>query len=98
MDAILLTVGERLGNCQEPLYGNDHHPDHGHGDGDILDWVSDVWNNSVVPIGITHIHIVKEDIVNDVHKDQEGVNQSKDCQIRLKNTEEGRDSPAAHNS
>ena len=98
MYALLRTVVERLGNCQEPLYGYDHHPDHGHGDGDILDWVSDVWNNSVVPICITHIHIVKEDIVNDVHKDQEGVNQSKDCQIRLENTEEGRDSPAAHNS
>ena len=56
-------VSKRLRNCQEPLYGDDHHPDHGHGDGDVLDWVSNVWNDSVVPVGITHIKRVNEDIV-----------------------------------
>ena len=98
MYAFFVTVDKRLGNSQEPLYGNDHHPKHGHGDGDVLNWVSDVWNYSVVPICIAHINMVNEDIVKEVHEDQEGVNQSKDCQIRLENTEEGSTSPAAHNS
>ena len=91
-------VLERVCHGHEPLYSNDDQPDNGHGDGDALDWMSNVWNNSVVPVGITHINIVNEDIVKEVHEDQEGVNQSKDYQIRLEDTEGGRYSPAAHNS
>ena len=67
-------VSEWLSDSQEPLHRYDHHPHHGHGDGDVLDWVGQVGNHSVVPIFIAHGNVTDNDIVKEEHEEQESIN------------------------
>ena len=79
---------QRFCDSQEPLYGNDHHPHHGHGDGDALYGVGKVGNNRVVPIFTAHPDVTNDYIVNEEHENQEGVNKGKNCKIWLEMAEE----------
>ena len=51
-ETVLIVKG--LGDSQKPLHSNYAQPHHGHGDGDVLDWVGDVRNDSVVPLFLAH--------------------------------------------
>ena len=64
IQGVLAMLIQRLCDSQEPLYGNDHHPHHGHGDGDGLDGVSDVWNYGIVPITLRCSKVTNNNIVN----------------------------------
>ena len=76
-------IVEWLGDSQKPLHSNDDQPHHGHGDGDVLDWVSDVRNDRVVPLFLAHGNVTNNDIVNEEHQDQEGIYKCQDCQVWL---------------
>ena len=67
-------VIEWLSDGQEPLHGYDYHPHHGHGDGDVLDWVGEVRNHSVEPVVIAHSIVSNKDIVKEEHEDHKTVN------------------------
>ena len=64
---------ERVSYSHEPLYSNDDQPDHGHGDGDVLDWMGEVRDDSVEPLMIAHTDMANNDIVNNIHEDQETI-------------------------
>ena len=72
---------KRLGDCEEPLYGDDHHPDHRHGDGDALDRMCYVRNNCEEPF--TTLDVSNDDIINYKHDDQEAVNDCQHYQVLL---------------
>ena len=76
-----------LSDCLEPLHGNDHQPQHGHGDGDLLKRVSEVGNHSVEPILTAHADMTNQDIVKEEHDDQEGVNKGQNSEVRLEPAE-----------
>ena len=46
-----------------PLYSKDHHPQHSHGDGDLLDGVGQVGDHSVVPVILVLLMVVDNDVV-----------------------------------
>ena len=66
-------VIKRVSHYHEPLYGNDDQPDNWHGDGDALGWVGEVRDDSVEPLMIAHGCMANNDIVNDIHEDQEAI-------------------------
>ena len=54
---------ERKSNSYVPLYSKDNHPQHSHGDGDLLHRVGQVGNHSVVPVILFMIMVVDNDVV-----------------------------------
>ena len=76
-------IVKELCDSQEPLHGNDDQPHNWHGDGDVLDRVGEVRNDSVVPLFLAHGNVTNNDIVNEEHQDQEGIYKCQDCQVWL---------------
>lgn len=58
-----------MSHGHEPLYGNDDQPYHGHGDGDALDGVGEVGDDSVEPLIVAHGDMTHDDIVKEIHED-----------------------------
>ena len=91
-------IVEGVSNGDEPLHCDDYQPDHGHGDGDVLNGVGEVWDYSVEPLIVAHGDMANYDIVHEVHENEKTVDNSQNSEVLVEMAKKGRGSPSSYSS